>query len=88
VCRRCCLWGADDPFAPVGGAHRFHKQIPGSQLAVIEDGGHFVWEDAPGRSAAEVLAFLSRQAEQQLGDLCGLLDARQWPQPASRLDPA
>jgi len=54
------LWGADDPFAPVAGAHRFQRQIPGSQLAVIEGAGHFVWEDAPERAAAEVVAFLSR----------------------------
>jgi haloalkane dehalogenase len=54
------LWGADDPFAPLSGAYRFHKQIPGSQLAAIEGVGHFVWEDAPERAAAEVAAFLSR----------------------------
>ena len=41
------VWGAKDEFAPVGGAHRFHKQIPGSRLVVLDDAGHYVMEDAP-----------------------------------------
>ena len=42
------VWGAKDEFAPVGGAHRFHKQIPGSRLVVLDDAGHYVMEDASG----------------------------------------
>jgi haloalkane dehalogenase len=53
------LWGADDPFAPVAGAHRFHKEIPGSRLVVIDGAGHFVVEDAPDRVADEIAGFLS-----------------------------
>jgi haloalkane dehalogenase len=53
------LWGADDPFAPVAGAHRFHKEIPGSRLVVVKGAGHFVVEDAPGRVAVEILDFLA-----------------------------
>jgi haloalkane dehalogenase len=54
------LWGASDAFAPVGGAHRLHRQLPGSRLVVIEDAGHFVWEEAPERAGEEVAGFLSR----------------------------
>jgi haloalkane dehalogenase len=53
------LWGEADEFAPVGGAHRFHGQLPGSRLVVLEDAGHFVIEDQPGRCAEEITEFLA-----------------------------
>jgi haloalkane dehalogenase len=53
------LWGAEDAFAPVAGAHRFHREIPGSELVVLDGVGHFLQEDAPDRVAAEVARFLS-----------------------------
>jgi haloalkane dehalogenase len=53
------LWGEDDEFAPVAGAHRFHKEIPDSKLTIVEGAGHFVFEDAPERTAAEVAEFLA-----------------------------
>jgi pimeloyl-ACP methyl ester carboxylesterase len=53
------LWGARDEFAPVGGAHRFHKQIPGARLVVLDDAGHYVMEDAPDRVGEELRAFLA-----------------------------
>ena len=43
------VWGAKDEFAPVGGAHRFHKQLPGAELVVLDDAGHYVMEDDPKR---------------------------------------
>jgi haloalkane dehalogenase len=52
------LWGEGDTFAPVGGAYRFHRQIPDSKLVLVEDAGHFVFEDDPGRCAREVVGFL------------------------------
>jgi len=52
------IWGEDDPFAPVAGAHRLQDEIPGSELVVIEGAGHFVVEDAPERYGAELSAFL------------------------------
>ncbi|HSI80679.1 MAG TPA: alpha/beta fold hydrolase [Solirubrobacterales bacterium] len=54
------LWGEDDVFAPVSGAHRFQREIPGAELAVIDGAGHFVYADEPQRTAAEVVAFLDR----------------------------
>jgi haloalkane dehalogenase len=53
------LWGEDDPFAPVAGAKRFHEEIPGSKLVVVEGAGHFVIEDEPERCARELAGFLS-----------------------------
>jgi haloalkane dehalogenase len=52
------VWGAKDEFAPVGGAHRFHKQLPDAQLVILADAGHYVMEDDPDRVAAEVGSFL------------------------------
>ena len=52
------LWGAGDPFAPEPGAHRFHAEIPHSEIVVLADTGHFLWEEAPGRSAEELARFL------------------------------
>jgi haloalkane dehalogenase len=52
------VWGEDDTFAPVGGAYRFHHEIPDSKLVLVEGAGHFVFEDDPERCAREVVDFL------------------------------
>jgi len=52
------LWGARDEFAPVAGAHRFGKEIPGSEVVVLEDAGHFLMEDDPGQVSREIASFL------------------------------
>jgi haloalkane dehalogenase len=57
------LWGEDDEFAPVAGAHRFHNEVPGSKLVIVEGSGHFVYEDDPERCAREVLAFLDESVD-------------------------
>jgi haloalkane dehalogenase len=54
------LWGEKDEFAPVSGAHRFRKQLPSAELVVLDDAGHFVFEDAPERTAEAVTRFLRR----------------------------
>src|SRR5262245_10798326 len=54
------VWGSDDLFSPVAGAHRFETRLPDTELVVIEGAGHFVWEDEPERCAEAVTAFLSR----------------------------
>lgn len=54
------LWGEDDPFAPLAGAERFQREIPGSELVVVEGAGHFVYDQEPERCAREVVAFLGR----------------------------
>jgi pimeloyl-ACP methyl ester carboxylesterase len=43
----------------VAGAHHFARELLDTELVVIEDAGHFVWEDAPERCAEAVAAFLA-----------------------------
>ena len=54
------VWGADDAFAPLASAHRFEREIPGSELVVLEGTGHFVLDDAPDRYAEALLRWLTR----------------------------
>ena len=53
-------WAADDPFAPQASAERFQREIPGSEVVVLEGTGHFVVDDAPDRYAEELVRFLKR----------------------------
>lgn len=55
------LWGAQDRFAGVSMGRRFHAELPDSQLVVLEDAGHFVWEDEPQRAAQAAVEFLAAQ---------------------------
>ena len=54
------VWGESDEFAPLAGAHRFERELPDTELEVIEGAGHFVWDDQPERCAAALTAFLAR----------------------------
>lgn len=56
------VWGEVDEFAPLAGAHRFERELPDTELAVIDGAGHFVWDDAPERCAAAVMAFLNERS--------------------------
>jgi haloalkane dehalogenase len=56
------LWGENDAFAPVSGARRFEREIPGAKVQVIANTGHFVFEDAPEEAAEALAAFLSEHA--------------------------
>jgi pimeloyl-ACP methyl ester carboxylesterase len=53
------LWGAQDRWQPVGYAERLAADIPGAELVVVPDAGHFLMEDEPERVTREVLDFLS-----------------------------
>ena len=54
------VWGEEDEFAPVAGAHRFERELPDTELAVIAGARHFVWEDEPAKSAEALVRFLAR----------------------------
>jgi haloalkane dehalogenase len=56
------VWGENDPFAPVAAGQRFERELPGSELVVIEGAGHFVFEDAPDRAGQAVRGFLAPPA--------------------------
>jgi haloalkane dehalogenase len=52
------LWGEDDPFAPVAGAHRLAAELPHARLEVLPGTGHFLFDEAPAETARAVVAFL------------------------------
>jgi haloalkane dehalogenase len=54
------VWGGQDTFAEVHLATRFNEEIPGSELVVIDDAGHFVWEDASDQTTRALVEFLGR----------------------------
>jgi haloalkane dehalogenase len=56
------VWGEQDEFAPLAGAHRFERELPDTELVVIDGTRHFVWEDAPQECAAALTRFLARIA--------------------------
>jgi haloalkane dehalogenase len=56
------LWGEEDRFAGVKMAHRFHEELPGSELVVFEGTGHFVWDDEPEQATRALVDFLQRRA--------------------------
>jgi haloalkane dehalogenase len=55
------VWGADDRFAGVAMAQRFHEELPGSELSVFDGAGHFVWDDRPELASAALVDFLQRR---------------------------
>ena len=55
------LWGGEDRFAGVAMAKRFHEQLPDSELILLEDAGHFVWDDEPELAANALVDFLVRR---------------------------
>jgi pimeloyl-ACP methyl ester carboxylesterase len=55
------VWGKQDRFAGVAMAHRFHEELAGSELAIFDEAGHFVWEDVPERAASVLVDFLARR---------------------------
>jgi haloalkane dehalogenase len=56
------VWGGQDRFARVELAHRFHAELPASELKVLDDAGHFVWEDAPEPATRALVEFLQHRA--------------------------
>ncbi len=55
------VWGQEDRFAGVAMAKRFHEELAGSELLVLEGAGHFVWDDEPGRCSRALVEFLARR---------------------------
>ena len=55
------LWGANDPTVPVAAARRFEQEIRETEVIILEEASHFLYDDEPERCAREVAAFLSRQ---------------------------
>jgi len=54
------VWGDSDEFAPLAGAHRFERELPDTELVVVEGTGHFVWDEAAQPCAEALTGFLGR----------------------------
>ena len=52
------LWGGKDEFAPIASAKRFEREIPGSELVVLDEAGHFLVDEDPDRVGSEIARFL------------------------------
>ncbi|MGP3534790.1 alpha/beta fold hydrolase [Microbacterium sp. RD1] len=56
------IWGADDAWQVVDWAHRLNRAIPGSELHIIDECGHFAPEERPHEVASLITDFLGRSA--------------------------
>ena len=54
------IWGADDAWQVVDWAHKLHRAIPGSELDILEECGHFSPEDQPERLSEALVSFLKQ----------------------------
>ncbi|KAM5354154.1 hypothetical protein ACJ41O_000804 [Fusarium nematophilum] len=54
------IWGADDEWQVVDWAYKLQGAIPGSDLHIVEDAGHFCLEDQPERISELILAFVGK----------------------------
>jgi len=57
------LWGKKDNIIPVEQAGWLHKNIPHSRLITHDDLGHMPHEEAPERTASQILEFLDHSKE-------------------------
>lgn len=53
------VWGENDAWLPASTAERLHDLIPGSDLVLLSETGHFAQEDSPQRVAAALFEFFS-----------------------------
>ena len=65
------VWGAEDPMAPLKGGRVLRDELPGSRLVVLENEGHFIFDDAPALTAGLVAGFLDAQAAVSGGSSAG-----------------
>jgi haloalkane dehalogenase len=54
------VFGNKDPFVSRAAARRFERELPDTELLLLKETGHFMWEDAPERCAEALRAFLAR----------------------------
>jgi pimeloyl-ACP methyl ester carboxylesterase len=53
------IWGEEDAWLAPSLAERLHELIPGSDLTVLPETGHFAMEDSPREVAATLFEFFS-----------------------------
>ena len=57
------IWGEQDAWLDPALAERLHELIPGSDLLVLPETGHFAMEDSPQEVAAALFEFFTRCSE-------------------------
>jgi hypothetical protein len=60
------IWGQRDPLIPVRHADIAHQALPGSQLEIFEDSGHFPQLTDPVRFAHALIDFIETTEPTQL----------------------
>lgn len=55
------IWGRQDPYIPVETAERFHRDLEGSSLVLLDDAGHLVPEDKPEEVGQLIESFYARR---------------------------
>ncbi len=58
------IWGEEDNWIPARFGHRFHADLPRSELMLYPGVGHVPMEEAPARTARDARAFLLRDPNQ------------------------
>lgn len=53
------IWGEDDMWQVTEWAHRLQGDIPGSELEILADCGHFAMEDQPEKITEIALSFMN-----------------------------
>lgn len=56
--RTLIIWGENDRDVPISSARIMNRQIPGSELVIIKDAGHFSYLDNLPQFSKHLLAFL------------------------------
>jgi pimeloyl-ACP methyl ester carboxylesterase len=54
------IWGENEEYTPSVHAKRFGREIPHAEVVMIDNAGHFLWDDEPEACSQEVVAFLGR----------------------------
>ena len=57
------IWGENDAWQVVAWAHKLHESIPGSELHVLKDCGHFAMEDQPALVSQHIVDFLTAHSK-------------------------
>lgn len=58
-CHTLVLWGDKDLLIPVSNAHRFHQDLPHSELVILKNSGHVPMEENPEESYRVLKTFLT-----------------------------
>jgi pimeloyl-ACP methyl ester carboxylesterase len=54
------MWGEHDEWIPVACAHKFHEDLPNSELLIYDDCGHIPMEEKPVESGQAALNFFNK----------------------------